>query len=187
MTALCRPANNSAAAASADAWPFASSTSEIGVKVMRAVLVGLVGAVLAVGSAAAGSCPIDRGVFQALDTGWHYLGLPVERPDLAGAKFKVTRYTDVKKWVSHNGGKRDVGYEAVRLEGKAGSFVIKKERVIGSPSFMATAWSAQDEAQKVAWRASKAPVVAIGNDRYVTELGVFNGLVVRLVGCQPRH
>lgn len=62
---------------------------------MRAMLVGVIGAVLAVGAAQAGaSCPETKSVLVAVDHKWAgYEDYPVTNPDLIGREFKVVKRT----------------------------------------------------------------------------------------------
>lgn len=70
------------------------------------------------------------------DTGERYAGIKVARPDLVGQQFTVTRRTSQRKdeYVPSREVTYRTGYEGYELAGKAGTFLVRRDYVVGTPA-----------------------------------------------------
>ena len=120
---------------------------------MRAVWVGLVGMVLAVGGVEARTCPIERTVYQVVDPGYRLYGMKIERPDLVGAKFRVVRQAS-SFWSTDEGFSEPTTSATLSLliEGTKGRLIVEQQVVNhSSPSVTAMSWPASGPEKKPTW------------------------------------
>ena len=108
---------------------------------MRAVLVGLVGAVLAVGGARAGTCDLSAPLVATSRAQW---ASDLQRPDLAGKTFKIEKVASA--WEPNT--KR--GYQAFLLSVGDERFVAVQS--VDLPADHSESFSADDpRSEKIAW------------------------------------
>lgn len=143
---------------------------------MRALVVGLVGAVLACGVAqAGGQCVIlekPKSVFAAAG--------PMQRPELIGQEFRVTRTASQRKpvFVEARSTTMLLGYEAYELKGKSGTFIVRRDHVPGTPAVQPV--SVENSDASVEWRGSKPASAAL--DHILA--GPLSNLVVTPRACK---
>ena len=163
---------------------------------MRALVLGVVGAVLAVGVAEAKGCRLDGVDLIAKEQGPAELG----RPDLVGQRFKVVRVASWTKVISgrDKNEKTTVADIAVALEGKAGRFVVDQGYVPHSaPWISATSWSVSgrrsewaglDKVETVNWakrnRRAEAAYFAQPVASFNVYGGPFSGMTLEPVRCR---
>lgn len=151
---------------------------------MRAVAIGLIASVLALGSAqAAQACPIGRADVEIRDTGERYAGQPVSRPDLIGSAFHITRYSAV----SGTGEPTSLGYEAYVLKGAKEQILVKRERSRSAPAIAPISWAMADattDRAHVDWKRSKQERVRVGQTiDYVLD-GPLTSLSIVVTACR---
>ncbi len=157
---------------------------------MRAVWVGLVGAVLSVSAVAAAprSCPADRATVRVEDTGVRYASQPVERTDLIGKTFKVHRYTEHRRmyFSEPRGVMMNVGYEGYELKGAAGTFVVRRDHVDGTPAIAPVSWTdgPSPYRSKIAWGEGHPKTVKVGGSLDYVLGGPFTSLTLRVIACR---
>lgn len=144
---------------------------------MRAVVLGLVGAVLAAGGARAGECDLRKTEFVVKPSGARYAEVfKVQRPDLIGQRFRVVRTGDGNDWA------------AVRLKGDAGEFVVRAEvSPHTTPAIGASSWGGA-EGRRIAWnnRPSKPNGLLsceIGTDCVTPTDGPLTSLTLSPMSC----
>jgi hypothetical protein len=103
---------------------------------MRAVLTGMLGAVLAAASTLAlanePTCQATRAVVKAVsdaESVYNPDKAPPARPDLVGKEFRITRLTQIDRFIRLEPGdyKRNAGHETVELTGKAGRLILRAD------------------------------------------------------------
>lgn len=155
---------------------------------MRAVLVGLVGAVLLGGAAqAASTCPITQATLRVKDDGTRYAGQQVERPDLVGKTFRVTRYTEQRKkhFSSAIGADKLLGYEGYEIKGDAGAFHVMRDHVDGSPAVTPLSWAADAKSEygEIKWGAGRPERVKVGQSVDYLYAGPLTSLILEVSAC----
>jgi hypothetical protein len=153
---------------------------------MRAVVLGLVGVVLA-GQAWAGECPLDRAVVEVRDTGERFWDAKLARPDLSGQRFRVTRYVNhlIAPPPEWEGSDRIGGYEAIELTGNAGRFAVKVEHTGGSPPLWVSSESRPSRQSAIDWTsAGSGELEPRGGQSFYVFDGPLASLTVSVVGCR---
>jgi hypothetical protein len=157
---------------------------------MRAVAVGLIGAVLALGGAqAASTCPVNRAEVTVKDTGERYAGMEVIRPDLVGQTFRVRRYSAVEdvRQLAHRDGALNLGYEAYDLRGKVDGLYIKRERSATAPAVAAISWTSATgttERAHVDWGKGRPERVKVGQTLDYVFDGPLTSLTLVVSACR---
>lgn len=155
---------------------------------MRAVVLGLVGAVVLSGAAQATSCPITQATLRVKDDGTRYAGQDVTRPDLVGKTFRVTRYTERRKkhLSSATGDYKLLGYEGYEITGPAGTFQIMRDHVDGSPAVTPVSWAAGSKAGygEIAWGAGRPERVKVGEGVDYLLDGPLTSLTLEVSACK---
>ena len=162
---------------------------------MHAVPVALIGMVLAAGSAGAvglkpaapkPTCPILGATVKLTNVFKDGIGYAMSKPPRTtaydGQTFSVTSATQISRAIHRDGtpvrnprtdrdtDTRDAGYDAIRLEGKSGTFVIRNNHVWGSPAAEA---DSQRTGKGIRWGRT-------GHGRWMVKLdgeGIFNPIV----------
>lgn len=181
-------ANISAALSTGHACRLSCFTSSIGVKMMRAVWVGLLGAVLLGGSASAGECRLDRAVLKVASQSGRMAGVVVKKPKLVGATFRATRFVESLDPVVNNGTgqERLVGYDAIEMRGRAGRFILRRDYSIGTNSETAATWRAGKAplGPKPDWsKRTKMPSVKTGDVYASVYMGELSAFDIKVSGC----
>lgn len=157
---------------------------------MRALLVGLAGVALFSGAASAAECPLERTVYEAVDTGDRPYGLEVERPDLAGARFFVVRHVGDFRTIAEKGFSEPtkVARLSLTVAGDRGRFVIERHFAShSSPSVTARSWpaaSAEKQANQSKKGAAKAKPLFAGSSEINVLEGPLTGLQMKPVACR---
>ena len=155
---------------------------------MRALLLGVVGVVLASGAAEAKGCRIDRAIFRVVDPHSQYaLNEPMRRPDLVGKSFRVSRYVDDRKpYISTRSGvQRLGGYEAYEIRGNGETFVVKREYIDGSPAVtVASADADQSRIGNINWSQNNRRKPMTAEDREEVSFGPLSSLALQLKSCR---
>lgn len=153
---------------------------------MRAIFLGLVGAVLASAGAQAG-CPVDRAVLVLVDQKSEYfLNEPLARPDLVGKTFRISRYVEAPKIsVSpRNGDRRNVGYEAYQIRNGRETLVIKRNHIDGSPALtVASAGKDQSRIGEIDWARCSKKVPEFDGAELVN-FGPLSALTIEIKSCR---
>ena len=156
---------------------------------MRAVLVGLVGAVLAVGGAQAASCPITKATVTIKDTKQEYGGVvKVGRPDLVGQTFRVSRYASRRELVhsAATGADKRLGYEGYELVGLNKALTVKRDYVDGSPAVTPLSWMSGSPSNygSVKWGGGRPERVEVGQDLDYFFDGPLSALTAQVSSCR---
>lgn len=156
---------------------------------MRAVVFGLIGAVLAVGGAQAASCPITRATVTIKDTGVGYGGVVrVQRPDLVGKTFAVTRYASRRKahFSKPIGANKLLGYEGYELKGAAGTLHVMRDHVDGSPAVTPVSWASGTKSTygAIRWGGGPPERVKVGQDLDYYMDGPLSALTAEVTACR---
>lgn len=141
---------------------------------MRALLVGLIGAGLALSSAGASECVVlERPAQPYVAAG------PMQHPELVGQRFQVSRTTYQRKRERVEARETDMllGYEAYQIKGSAGTFTVQRMHVPGSPAVQAVSF--EGSPSSVSW-AKPSRKVAVGD--HVLD-GPLSDLVVTPAKC----
>jgi hypothetical protein len=151
-----------------------------GDKSMRAVVMGLVGAVLAVGAAAANETPM------ALAPSGCSLDRATLVIDGQPGTFSVTRYVSHRKPFTNpaNGFTTLVGYDAAEITGAGGTYTIREEHLTGSTPI--TAWSAVGKSSEdIDWSKKGRPLkVEVGSEAFYINEGPLASKSSRVIACR---
>ena len=156
---------------------------------MRALVVGLVGVVLAGGVAEAKGCPIDHTVYQVVDTGTRLYGTKIERPDLIGAKLSAVRHmSEFKALDGPFAEPIRTAKMTILVRGAKGSFVVERNFAThSSPSFTDASWAANAPTKAVKWEprnsAKALGIFGTFSDLDVTD-GPLSSLKLKPVNCR---
>ena len=159
---------------------------------MRALLVGLVGVVLAAGAAEAAGCPIGRTTFQAVDTGSRPYGTEIIRPDLVGRKFSVRRQASHFRSIEEKGFSEPTqiaNLTLLLLGGKDRIVVERRFASHSSPAVTAMSWSEQKPEKATDWQArDKSKEKHFFGDLAAIDVldGPLSSLQIKAVGCRER-
>ncbi|TXM66901.1 hypothetical protein FV226_22755 [Methylobacterium sp. WL12] len=159
---------------------------------MRELLVGLVGVVLAGGVAEAKGCPIDRAVYQAVDTGARLYGTEITRPDLVGRKFIVRSQASNFRSIEEKGFSEPTQIANLTLlldDGKERIIVERHFASHSSPAVTAMSWSERGPEKKTDWQArDKTREKHFFGDLTAIDVldGPLSSLQVKAVGCRKR-
>ena len=155
---------------------------------MRALLVGLVGVVLAGGAAEAASCPITEATVTIKDTKQEYGNVvKVGRPDLVGQTFRVARYTSHREMVrSPTGTDKRLGYEGYELVGLNEALTVKRDYVDGSPAVTPLSWmsGSQSNYGPMEWGGGRPERVQVGQDLDYFLDGPLSALTAQVTSCR---
>jgi hypothetical protein len=134
------------------------------------------------------SCSITQATLRVKDDGTRYAGQKVERPDLIGKTFRVTRYTEQRKrhLSSATGDYKLLGYEGYEIKGDAGTFHIKRDHVDGSPAVTPLSWAAGTKSKygKLKWGGGLPERVSVGQSVDYLYDGPLTSLVLEVSDCQ---
>lgn len=154
---------------------------------MRVVLIGAMAVLVGGAAQAATSCPITRATLEVKDDGQRFAGQPVERPDLVGKTFRVTRYTERRKrYLSPaTGDYKLLGYEGYEIKGPAGTFHVMRDHVDGSPAVTPMSWAADTKSAhgKIKWGSGRPERVKVGGDVDYMYSGPLTSLYLAVTAC----
>lgn len=155
---------------------------------MRTFLIGLVIAASEITAAKAGSCSISRAEVRVVDTGFRYAGVvEVKRQDLIGQTFHISRYTARREWRFSKpiGANKLLGYEGYELRGLAGTFVVMRDYVDGTPAVTPVSWASGSKQAytHIRWGGGRPERVTVGKDLDYLLDGPLSALTLHVTGC----